>query len=103
MATVLLICSVKIVDGEAKVGKHLIEAVDEEKNMITFKEIEGDQLKNYKNFKCTLQAIPKGKGSVIHYTIEYEKLHENIGDSHSLLQFLADTAKDIDAHLMGGN
>lgn len=85
-------------------GKHVIEAVDEEKNLITFKVLEGDIMEHYKTFKFTLQTIPKRMGSVVHWTLEYEKLHEDIPDSHtSMLQLCIDVSNDIDAHLMGGN
>ncbi|XP_038893047.1 MLP-like protein 31 [Benincasa hispida] len=90
-------------DGKAKVGKHVIEAIDEEKNLMKFKEIEGDLLKIYKSFNYTIQAIPKGKGSVVHWTMEYEKLHENIPDSHSLLELCLAIAKDISDHIQKGN
>ncbi|XP_023526174.1 MLP-like protein 43 [Cucurbita pepo subsp. pepo] len=88
-------------EGKACVSKRVIEAVDEENNSLTWKEIEGDLSKHYKNFRIKVQCIPKDKGSVIHITLEYEKLHEQIPDSHTFLQLCVDTAKDIDAHLMG--
>ncbi|XP_038892969.1 MLP-like protein 31 [Benincasa hispida] len=90
-------------DGEAKVAKHLVEAVDEEKNMIIFKVLEADLLKHYKNFRFIIQITPKGKGSVAHCTLEYEKLHGKIPDSHSMLKLCEEVCKDLDAHLMEGN
>ncbi|XP_038904971.1 MLP-like protein 43 [Benincasa hispida] len=88
-------------DGKACVAKDVIEAVDEENNSITWKMIEGDLLELYKSFRITIQCTPKDKGSVIHYTLEYEKPHEDIQDSHGLLELCASMSKDIDAHLMG--
>ncbi|CAL8995159.1 unnamed protein product [Prunus brigantina] len=88
-------------DGKAKVAKELIEAIDAEKNLITFKVIEGDLLEHYKSFKITIQATPKahGQGSIVHCTMEYEKHHGDIEDPHTLLQFVVDVSKDLDAHL----
>ncbi|XP_038893272.1 MLP-like protein 43 [Benincasa hispida] len=88
-------------DGKSKVSKQVIEGVDEEKNLITFRIIEGDLLEHYRTFKYTIQAIPKGEGSVVYWTLEYEKRHENIEDSQSLLKLCFDVSKDIDTHLMG--
>ncbi|KAG6582118.1 MLP-like protein 43, partial [Cucurbita argyrosperma subsp. sororia] len=88
-------------EGKACVSKRVIEAVDEENNSVTWKELEGDISKHYKNFRVKVQCIPKEKGSVVHITLEYEKLHEQIQDPHTFLQLCADAAKDIDAHLMG--
>ncbi|XP_022972260.1 MLP-like protein 43 [Cucurbita maxima] len=88
-------------DGKSCVAKEIIEAVDEENNMISFKVVEGDLLEAYKSFKLTIHCLPKeDKGSVIHWTLEYEKLHDEVPDSHSLLQFCVDVSKDIEAHLM---
>lgn len=84
-------------------AKDLIEAVDEENNSFTWKVLEGDLLNHYKSFRLTIQSIPKDKGSVIHYTLEYEKLHEDIEDSHTFLQLCVDVAKAIDAHLKENN
>ncbi|XP_022955482.1 MLP-like protein 43 isoform X3 [Cucurbita moschata] len=90
-------------DGKVSVAKDLIEAVDEENNSFTWKVLEGDLLEYYKSFRIRVQSIPKDEGSVIHFTLEYEKLHEGIPDSHSLLQLCADVSKDIEAYLMGNN
>ncbi|XP_022138210.1 MLP-like protein 34 isoform X2 [Momordica charantia] len=90
----------KIQDRKNSVAKEIVEAVDEEKKSITFKVIEGDLLEEFKSFKFILQCDQKEKGSVVHWTLEYEKLHPEIKDSHSLLEFAAAVSKDIDAHLM---
>ncbi|KAF7827614.1 ribonuclease 3-like protein 2 [Senna tora] len=51
--------------GKACVSKEMIKAIDPQKNLITFKVIEGDLLKDYKSFHITIQGIPKNKGSVL--------------------------------------
>ena len=45
-------------EGKPKVAKDRIEAVDPEKNLIKFRVLEGDVLKEYKTFLITLQVIP---------------------------------------------
>ena len=92
-----------LLDGKVHKAKKVIEDIDEEKNSFTWKLVEGDLLELYKNLKIKVQCIPKDEGSVIHYALEYEKLHEGIPDSHSLLQLCAEVTKDIEAHLMGNN
>ncbi|OAY25258.1 hypothetical protein MANES_17G079732v8 [Manihot esculenta] len=62
--------------------------------------IEGDVSKEYKSFKLTVQATPKGEGSVVRWTLEYEKIHENIRDPYSLLEFIVQFSKDVSAHLV---
>ncbi|XP_037495143.1 MLP-like protein 31 isoform X1 [Jatropha curcas] len=86
-------------DGVPKVAKEIVEKIDDVNLSTTFTVIEGDLLKEYKNFKITVKATPKGTGSVAHWTLEYEKLNKDIPDPHSLVKFLLDVSKDIDAHL----
>ncbi|KAF3432173.1 hypothetical protein FNV43_RR26912 [Rhamnella rubrinervis] len=89
-------------DGKDKVAKEIVEAVDEKNNLITFRVIEGDLMEHYKTFKITVHCLPKpqGKqGSIVHWTLEYEKLHNEIIDPHTLVQFCVDVSKDLDVHL----
>nr|KJB30767.1 hypothetical protein B456_005G160800 [Gossypium raimondii] len=87
--------------GKAKKAKEVVEAVDPDKNLVTFRVIEGDLMEEYKSFVITIQVSPKseGSGSVVHWTLEYEKLHGGIAHPETLLQFVQDISKDIDAHL----
>ncbi|GMN44077.1 hypothetical protein TIFTF001_013276 [Ficus carica] len=64
-------------DGKPRVAKERVEAIDDEKNSITFRVLEGDLREHFKSFVITLQANPKagGEGSIVHWTLEYEKLH----------------------------
>lgn len=84
-------------------AKHLIEAVDEEKKMIIFKVVEADFLEQYAEFRFIITITPKGKGSVAHCTLEYEKLHGKVPDSHSMLKLCEEVCRDLDAHLMQSN
>ncbi|KAK8526195.1 hypothetical protein V6N13_017252 [Hibiscus sabdariffa] len=92
-------------DGKSKKAKEVIEAVDPGKKLITFREINGDLLKEYKSFVMTIQASPKieGSGSVVRWTMEYEKLHQGIDHPKTLLQLAVDISKDIDAYLAKPN
>ncbi|GMI75181.1 MLP-like protein 28 [Hibiscus trionum] len=88
-------------EGETKVAKDVIEAMDPDKHLITFRMIEGDLLKEHKSISLSFQASPMsgGSGSIVHLTLEYERLHDGIAHPESLQQFLVDLTKDIDAHL----
>lgn len=89
-------------DGEAKVAKERIEAVEPEKNLITFRVIEGDLLKEYKSFVITIQVTPKqgGRGSVVHWHVEYEKIDEKVAHPETFIEFCVQVSKEIDEHLM---
>ncbi|CAK7326752.1 unnamed protein product [Dovyalis caffra] len=87
------------VEGVSKIAKEVIEAIDDVKLSTTFKVIEGDITTEYKNFILIVQATPKGDGScVVNWTLEYEKLNENIPDPHTLLEFCIQCSKDIEDH-----
>ncbi|GMI65008.1 hypothetical protein HRI_000170000 [Hibiscus trionum] len=88
-------------EGKARTGKDTVEAIDPDKNSITFRKLEAEILREYKTIVYTIQASPKseGSGSVVHLTLEYEKLHHGIGHPQALLQFLLDVSKDIGAYL----
>jgi cell wall assembly regulator SMI1 len=87
-------------DGEHKVAKDIIEAVDEENNSITFRVIEGDLMKEYKTFLVTIHVTPKGTGSNAHWALEYEKINEQVAHPESLVELIKDISKDLDSHLI---
>ncbi|KAL0683124.1 hypothetical protein Bca4012_049972 [Brassica carinata] len=89
-------------DGEPKVAKDIIEAVDQEKNLFKMRVIEGDLMKEYKNFVLTIQATPKheGSGSIVHWHIEYEKISEEVAHPETLIQLLTEMSQGIDEHLL---
>ncbi|KAL1189911.1 MLP-like protein 34 [Cardamine amara subsp. amara] len=89
-------------DGEEKVAKERIEAVNPEKNLITFRVIDGDLMKEYKSFLLTIQVTPKhgGQGSIVHWHLEYEKINDEVAHPETLLQFCVEVSKEIDEHLL---
>ena len=73
-----------------------MEAIDEKNNSITI--IKGDILQEYKSLKAIVQATPKDEGSLVHWIMEYEKLNKSFPKPNSLLQFVLDLNKDLNAH-----
>ncbi|GLT99820.1 hypothetical protein SLE2022_172330 [Rubroshorea leprosula] len=98
-----IICWNYVHDGKAQIAKELVEKVDPVKNLVTFKVIEGDLLNEFKSFKATVQATPKGNCCVAHWTFEYEKLHPGVSHPEALLEFAAELSKEIDAHVTSAN
>ncbi|KAG2303652.1 hypothetical protein Bca4012_062406 [Brassica carinata] len=89
-------------EGKPKVAKDRIEAVDPEKNLIKFRVLEGDVLKEYRTFLITLQVTPKqgGPGSVARWHLEYERIDDKVAHPETLLPFLESMSKEIDEHLL---
>ncbi|KAJ4826530.1 hypothetical protein Tsubulata_032343 [Turnera subulata] len=87
-------------EGVSKIDKERIEAIDYVNLFIKYRVIDGDVLKGFKDFFITVKATPKpnGEGTLVHWHLEYEKLHEGTPDPQSFLQYLIDLSKDIDDH-----
>ncbi|XP_059308777.1 MLP-like protein 43 [Lycium ferocissimum] len=82
-------------NGKVNVTKQLIEAIDDEKKSITWKVIEGDTLVQYSAFTITASF----ENNWATWTFVYEKKTEDTPEPISLLGFLLDVTKDIEAHL----
>uniref|UniRef100_A0A7N2LP75 Bet v I/Major latex protein domain-containing protein n=1 Tax=Quercus lobata TaxID=97700 RepID=A0A7N2LP75_QUELO len=86
-------------DGKAVMSKEVMEAIDDKNHSVTFKVIGGILMELYKSFKFVVQATPKGEGSLVRWTLEYEKLNVDDPESNTMLEFAIGVTKDIDTHL----
>ncbi|KAA8532560.1 hypothetical protein F0562_032624 [Nyssa sinensis] len=89
-----------VLDESAESVKETVEAIDEENKTVTFNVLEGDITKHYKSFKSILQVSAKGNGGLVKWTVEYEKLKEDVPAPDKYLDFAVTVSKDIDAHLL---
>ncbi|XP_034698739.1 MLP-like protein 34 [Vitis riparia] len=89
-----------VLDGKSQVAKEIVEAIDKENKMVTFKIIEGDPLKEYKSFRVIVQAISKGEATLVRWTFEYEKLNKEIPIPVKLLEFVIHMSEELDDHLI---
>lgn len=87
-----------LIDGKQRIAKDLIEAIDEENKSITFKVLEGDLAELYKTFKLSLHVDTKGENNLVTWTVDYEKLNENVEDPHTFLAFILKVTRDIESH-----
>lgn len=85
-------------EGKKKISKQVIEDIDHEKKVITFKEFEGDLVNKYDNWKITLHIEPKGEIDLVCWTMEYERPNENVPELINLLDFMVGVTKAIDDH-----
>ncbi|KAL2482004.1 MLP-like protein [Forsythia ovata] len=81
-------------------AKEKIEVVDEEKKSVCYASIDGDLLKYYKNFKAHLVITPKGDGSLVKWSCEYDKTSEEVPNPHLIRDFAVKNFKDLDAYLL---
>ncbi|KAF7808722.1 MLP-like protein 28 [Senna tora] len=70
---------------------------------MTFKVIEGDLLEEYKSFKFIIKlsaTIIIGGGSIVYWTLEYEKPNQDTPHPQSLMHnVVLQVTKDVDAFL----
>ncbi|KAL8268932.1 hypothetical protein R6Q59_002730 [Mikania micrantha] len=85
--------------AKKKISKQIIESVNEENHTIVFKLIGGELVdEQYKSFRITLHVEPKGDGQVAVWTFEFEKPDTSVPYPTSLMDFLCNLIKDLDAH-----
>ncbi|MED6222626.1 hypothetical protein PIB30_066089 [Stylosanthes scabra] len=90
-----------LIDGKVKTLKEKIEAIDEEKNSIIYQVFDDDISLHYKVFKFILQVNEKNDESAcVKWTIEYEKINENVETPYGYLDFIEKTTKDIADHAL---
>lgn len=99
VCTIDLFLFESVADGKAVMSKEVMEAIDDKNHSVTFKVIGGILMELYKSFKFVVQATPKGEGSLVRWTLEYEKLNVDDPESNTMLEFAIGVTKDIDAHL----
>lgn len=87
-------------DGKDHVSKDIVEAVDKENKIITYKVVEGDLLEQYKFIKVTIQTISKDEATLVSWIIEYEKLNTNIPHPIKLLEFGIHLSEELDGHFV---
>ncbi|XP_022882075.1 kirola-like [Olea europaea var. sylvestris] len=87
-----------ILDGNERVSKEMIEAIDDERKTVTYKVIEGDLAELYKTFKYIIIVDSNGDRSLITWTLEYEKKNENVPDPNTMMALCLALTKDIETH-----
>lgn len=85
-------------DGKQMVAKLKVEAIDEAEKKLTSKVIEGDLLEVFKIFLITGQVDTSGEVNFVTWTIDYEKVDENVKDPTEYLDIFLRITMDIETH-----
>ncbi|XP_058766986.1 MLP-like protein 43 [Vicia villosa] len=90
-----------VIDGEVHTCHETIEEVDEQIKKITWKLFGGNIDNHYKIFKLILEVSDKADGTaVVKWTVEYEKISEDINPPNGWMDFLFKNTRDVDANLV---
>ncbi|XP_019160364.1 PREDICTED: kirola-like [Ipomoea nil] len=85
-------------DGKTEIAEKVIDAIDDEKKMVKYRVTKGDPLKSYKSFILTCQVDSNGDDHFVSWTIDYEKLKEEIPEPLTYLDFLLKMTKEMEDH-----
>ncbi|KAK6779714.1 hypothetical protein RDI58_021898 [Solanum bulbocastanum] len=81
------------IEGDEKVVKVIIDEINKEKRLVTFKAFEGHLIEEYKAFKATIHIENEGDINLVIWTIEYGKQNEDIPEPFSYLQLATNITK----------
>ncbi|XP_010272006.1 PREDICTED: MLP-like protein 423 [Nelumbo nucifera] len=81
-------------------SKERVETADEESKSVSYTVIDGDISNFYKHFKASLQVVPKGEGSCVKWSVEYEKATEEVPEPNLIQEFAVKTFSDLDTYLL---
>ncbi|XP_075491278.1 MLP-like protein 31 [Primulina tabacum] len=84
-----------------KTAKQLLQDIDEVRKTISYKMLEGDLLKYYKNTLITMHVETRDRVDFVTWTVEYELLKPENQHPISLIGFFIDLTKEVEAHIFG--
>ncbi|PIA54353.1 hypothetical protein AQUCO_00900707v1 [Aquilegia coerulea] len=85
---------------EILTAKEKTEVIDDENMLIVWDIYEGDHTNHYNGFLLKMQVIPKGGGSLVKWTIEYEKGNEEGPDPQQFMNMFIMFGDKLDAQLV---
>ncbi|MED6107759.1 hypothetical protein PIB30_017251 [Stylosanthes scabra] len=88
--------------GKVIAYKERIEVIDEENKLVRFKVFDDDINQHYKDLKVTLQVNDEknDERGCVTWTIEYEKINDDVEAPYGFVELLDIATKDIVLHLL---
>ncbi|PIA40417.1 hypothetical protein AQUCO_02500250v1 [Aquilegia coerulea] len=80
-------------------SKERIDEADNANKSLAYTVIEGEILALYPTFNAKLQVVPKGDGSLVKWSLEYEKASEEVPEPTFIKEFATQTFTGLDAHI----
>ncbi|KAL5552946.1 hypothetical protein UlMin_040347 [Ulmus minor] len=82
-----------------KVSKEKIEHIDAQNKTFTYNVIDGDLLKYYKSFKAHVTVVPKGDGTLVKWSCDYEKDSDEIPIPNEVKDFAVKNFIELDEYI----
>ncbi|XP_004509856.1 MLP-like protein 423 [Cicer arietinum] len=83
-----------------KINKEKIDDIDDSKRTLTYSVIDGDLLKYFKQLKSHLSVTPKGDGSLVKWSSEYEKDSQEVPEPEIIKEFAVNTFLKVDEYIL---
>lgn len=83
-----------------KITKEKIDAVDDSEKTLTYSVIDGDLLNYFKRFKGHISVTPKSDGSLVKWSIEYEKNSEEVPEPEIIKEIALKTFLKVDDYII---
>ncbi|XVF43610.1 hypothetical protein PTKIN_Ptkin02bG0053600 [Pterospermum kingtungense] len=85
-------------DGKSDIFNETLMDVNDKNKTVVFKMLEGSGLGNsYKSWKTIVNVTPKGEGSLVKWTVEYEKQNESVPEPLIFIDFFTIWTNSVDA------
>ncbi|KAF6157320.1 hypothetical protein GIB67_004258 [Kingdonia uniflora] len=81
-------------------AKEKIEVADQANKTISYSVIDGELATFYKTFRATLQITAKGDGSLVKWSVEYEKANDEVPEPDLVQDFALKTFTGLDEYLL---
>ncbi|KAL5726357.1 hypothetical protein ACHQM5_009407 [Ranunculus cassubicifolius] len=88
--------------GTTKVleAKGRTEVIDDENMVMVINMYEGCHTDHYAVFIVTMKVIPKGEGTLVKWTLEFDKHSEGGGEAPHYMELYSQITEKIDAHIL---
>ncbi|KAL8161258.1 hypothetical protein V2J09_012747 [Rumex salicifolius] len=87
-------------EGKSYMMKEKFEMVDKKNKILKLITLEGDVMDAYKSFEVNVRVLTNDKGvDIVKWSLEYEKIHQDMPDPHDHLEAAIQVTKKIDNRL----
>ncbi|MBA0572500.1 hypothetical protein Golob_002838 [Gossypium lobatum] len=89
-----------VAGGKLETCKEMMEKVNDKDRTLVYKLVEGEIMKAFKSWNSILNVMPMGEGSLVKWTMEFEKQNDDVPDPVKYGEFLTTWAKNVDTYLL---
>ncbi|PIA46406.1 hypothetical protein AQUCO_01500148v1 [Aquilegia coerulea] len=81
-------------------AKEKVELLDDVNKILGYSVIDGELMTHYKTLKGKVEVVPKGEGSLVKWSMEFEKASDEVPDPVLIQEYAAKAFTELDAYLL---